>query len=327
MKLIAQCGLILAVTGGFTSIASSEESTALHAPPVAEKPGFFSSMTSSNEWHAWHRRWSSNVVNTAEYIDNFFADPKLDRESNGSRIKLSLGMELKDGEGFKFRTRASARLSLPGTSKRLKLIFEDENESEEAGAASAALQNMRETSQDAGLRYNIRQKRRYSIDLDGGYRTSSDQFFGRIRGKRDFILNDALKLRLTQSASYYTEDEWISKTEFDINLQLPGDFLFRSESDLEWAEDIEGVRPVQTFVLFKPLSKRRAIRYEIGGDWPESPGSTETRYFTSFTYRSQIHSDWIYMEIEPGLEFPQIDDYEAKSFLLFKFDFVFGKLD
>jgi len=295
--------------------------------PAEDQPGFLASLTSSSDWHAWHRRWSSNVINTAEYIDNFFADPKLDRESNGSRIKISLGMEVKDGEGFSFITRANARLSLPGTSKRLKLIFEDENESEEAGAAATALQSMRETSQDAGVRYKIREKKRYSIDLDGGYRTSSDQFFGRLRGKRDFLQTGDLKLRLTQSASYYTVDEWISKTEFDLNYQLRNAYLFRSESDLEWAEDIDGVRPSQTFVLFKPLSKRRAIRYEIGGDWPESPGPSETTYFTSFTYRTLIHSDWIYMEIEPGVEFPQIHDYDPKSFLLFKFDFVFGKLD
>jgi len=186
---------------------------------------------------------------------------------------------------------------------------------------------MRETNKDAGLRYNVRQKRRYSIDVDGGYRTSSDQFFGRIRGKRDFTFSDNVKFRLTQSASYYTEDEWVSDTEFDINIQMRDEFLFRSESDLKWAEDIEGVGPAQTFVFFKPLSKRKAIRYEIGGEWPESPGPTETRYFTSFTYRSLVHSDWIYLEIEPGVEFPQIHDYDPKSFLLFKFDFVFGKLD
>ena len=285
------------------------------------------SLTTSNGWHAWHRRWSSNVINTAEYIDNFFADPRLDKESNGSRLKLSLGTEYKDGEGFSFITRANVRLSLPRTSKRLKIFFEDIVESDDPASANQALRDMRDSNPDTGLRYSIRQKRRYSIDLDGGYRTSSDQFFGRIRGKRDFFATEQLKFRLTQSASYYTEDEWISKTEFDASYQLPHDYLFRSESELECAEDIEGVRPAQMFILFKPLSKHRAVRYEIGGDWPESPGPTETKYFTSFTFRSLIHSDWIYVELEPGVEFAQVNDYEPKGFVMLKFDIVFGKMD
>lgn len=295
------------------------------SPPATNRSPLIARMTSANNWDLWHERISSNVTASARHLDNYFADEKLDEENNGTRIKLSLGVryEQKDEE-VKAITRANLRLQLPRTSKRLKLVFEDLVESDDPDRPGAIIDDVGDSRPDAALRYQLRKKKRYDLDLDAGVRSSSQQVFLRLRGDRRFEVSDRLKFRLTESVRWFSRDGWVSLTQLDIDQLVAGDILLRSRSELEWAEERRGVRPMQTFSVYKPFSQKRAIRWDVGGDWPESPGPEETRYYTSLTYRRMIFADWIFLEITPGVEFPQTHDYDGKFFGSIKFDFIFG---
>jgi hypothetical protein len=309
----------------FTGAAIVGADGEFQPPAATNQPSLLARLGNADGWNNWHGRMSSNVTATARYLDNYFADDKLEEESNGTRVKLSLGVSYrqKDDE-VKAITRANVRLQLPMTSERLKLVFEDLVESDDADRPSAIIDDVGDSRPDAALRYQLRKKKRYDLDLDAGVRSSSQQVFLRLRGDRRFEVSDKLKFRLTESVRWFSKDGWVSLTQFDIDKLVDGDMLLRSRSELEWAEEERGVRPSQTFSLYKPFSRQRAIRWDIGGVWPESPGPEETRYYTSLTYRRLVFSDWIFLEITPGVEFPQTHDYEAKFFGSIKFDFIFG---
>lgn len=295
------------------------------SPPATNRSPLIARMTSANNWDLWHERISSNVTASARHLDNYFADEKLDEENNGTRIKLSLGVRYKQkDEEVKAITRANLRLQLPRTSKRLKLVFEDLVESDDPDRPGAIIDDVGDSRPDAALRYQLRSKKRYDLDLDAGVRSSSQQVFLRLRGDRRFEVSDRLKFRLTESVRWFSRDGWVGLTQLDIDQLVAGDILLRSRSELEWAEERRGVRPMQTFSIYKPFSQKRAIRWDVGGDWPESPGPEETRYYTSLTYRRMIFADWIFLEITPGVEFPQTHDYDGKFFGSIKFDFIFG---
>ncbi len=276
----------------------------------------------------WHSRWSSNVLSAAMYLDNFFADERLDEESNGTRVKLSLGARFKEDEDVKIINRINLRLQLPRASKKLQLVFEDLVESDNPSGPSDVASDFSDSTPDASLRYNLSKKKRFKLDADAGVRLgSSDQIFLRLRGDQRFDLSDKAKLRLTQSVRWYSVDGWISLTQLQYDQQFRWNLLFRSKSELEWPEEEPGVRPIQTLSLFKTFSKRRALRWDIGGDWPNSPGPEETKYYTSLSFRRLAYRDWLYVELRPGVEFPQKYDYDEKFFFLIQFDMVLGKVE
>jgi hypothetical protein len=296
--------------------------------PETPPDGFINNITNGKIWDAWHDRWSSNVITSARYIDRFFADPKLDDESNDTRIKLSLGMRIKEGEDPKAVTRANLRLQLPGTSRKLKLVFEDLVESDDPSGPRDIISDVSDSRPDASLRYNLRKKKNYKIDVDAGVRIgSADQVFTRVRLDRRFNVSDTLKLRTTESVRWWSADGWVSLTQFEIDKQIRWDWLFRSKSELEWAEEETGVKPMQTFSVTHAVSRHRAYRVDVGGIWPEAPDVTEANYFVNFTSRRRIHRDWLYLEIKPGVEFPQEDNYNARFYFTVQFDIILGRVD
>ena len=275
----------------------------------------------------WHAKWSSNVLTAARYLDNFFADPRLDEESNGTRLKLSVGGQIKEGEKFDVINKVNLRLQLPRTSKRLQLVFEDLVESDNPGAPSDIINDFSDSNPDASLRYNLSKKKRFKLDADAGLRLGDrDQYFIRLRGERRFDITENLRMKLTESVRWYSRDGWVSLTQLQFDQQLAWDLLFRFKSELEWPEEEFGVTPTQTLSFFKTMSKRRALRWDIGGTWPNSPNPSETVYYTSVTFRRLVYRDWLYAEFTPGVEFPQEDDYGEKFFVRLQFDMVLGGL-
>lgn len=54
------------------------------------------------------------------------------------------------------------------------------------------------------------------------------------------------------------------------------------------------------------------------------PGVSEASYSAQLTYRQRIYKRWLFLEIEPGVEFPQVTDYEANPSSMSKLVILFG---
>jgi hypothetical protein len=317
-------GHVNADTNGVIPSGWSEVGTSL----AADTNGLTDIIISTNGWDRWHSRWSSNVVGAANYIDRFFGDQRMEDEGNDTRIKLSLGVRFKEEDSPDVITRANIRLRLPRTSKKLQLVFEDLVESDDPASANDVLNDIGNSGPDAAVRYNLRKKKRVQLDVDVGARLSSTpQTYIRFRGTRAYELTRKWQLRLTQKMTWFTRDGWVSLSEVQWNKRMGWDWLLRINSELEWQEDRDGVRPAQQISVFKTFSRRRAIRFDVGGSWPEYPNIVERIYYTAVTHRRLLHSNWLYFEIKPGVEFPEIDDYDSQFFIKVQLDIILGKVN
>ncbi len=282
----------------------------------------------TNRLNRWHREWSSNVVGVAEYIDRFFGEQRIDVEANETRVKLSLGVQFREEDSPKGITKASIKLQLPRTSKRLKLIFEDLADTDDP---FTDVQSLTESGQDnavAGLRYSVKKKKWVSIDADLGVKLSSPvQAYTRLRARRNFDLSKKWSLRITEKLTWYTDDGWVSLSEVQWNRRMGWDWLLRFNTELEWREDRDGVRPAQQISLFKTVNRVRAFRIDVGGSWPEYPNIEDRKYFAAFTHRRLIHSNWLFLELKPGVEFPEEDDYDEQFYFKIQFDLLLGDVD
>ena len=328
--ILFMAGLLVSANCAFAG-DSRPSLTPIDIPPgttnEADRTSLRSSLISSNRWHDWHQSVSSNVVGAAEYIDRYFGDDRLDEESNGTRLRLTLGVRFQEYEEVDFIHRASIRLSLPNLTERLQLVFNEWWDGDEEDGVDPVMRSEEDVRTTAGVRYNVQAKKRTKVDADAGARIGSpSQVYLRLRGSWASDVTERVQLRLIESIRWFSADGFISTTEMQWNYRLDPDWLFRSSSQLVWSEEDDGVRPVQIVSLYQTISKHRAIRYELLGTWPETPHTDEATYQATVTFRRLIHSNWLFMEIKPGVEFKQERDYTPQPLIAIQWEILFGNL-
>jgi len=309
----------------------AEQSATSNLVIIAEpktNESFIAFFSSSNRWDRWHKKWSSNVVGVANYIDRFFADEQAGALDNHTKLKLRLGIEFKERENPEFIHKASLSLALPSLNERLQLVVEGIFEPDEPlDELERSVDQTQESDTDAALRYNLRDDPGIKLDADAGVRFGTpSQAYLKLRGSRSYELSRQLQLRLIETARWFTLDGFVVQSEMQWNKRMGWDWLLRSSSQVEWREDRDGFRPSQVFSIFKTLSRQRILRMDIGATWPETPKPVDRLYYTRFSYRKLIHSNWVFMELKPGVEFHEDHDYASQLVFAIQFEFILGNL-
>lgn len=294
-------------------------------PSGFETRGWMARLSDPNQWDIWHGSASAGMLDAADRIDHFFGNERLDDENRDTRLRLGTGILWHKNNGASLLTEIRLRLSLPQLKNRFQIIVDDTFESDEPDKSSAISEAVKDSEPDAALRYILKHDERRRLTSDVGVRLSSpSQLFGRLRG-RIILPFPVWELRFNQSLAWFTDDGVIETSEMLFSRLLKYDWLFRSSSRVTWQENNNGVTPAQSFSLFRELTTRRGYRVGLGGRWPETPHAHEAEYTTEFTYRQLLYSRWFFLEISPGLKFPQEYDYECTPYIHVKFEIIFDE--
>ncbi len=295
-------------------VFTSEEIAGRGAPSAA----------ATNRWDAWHDDLSSNLVDSVVWFDRFFDDERQKYENRGTRVSVGAGLTYDADDGLSFENDFSARVELPALERRLQLIVDNLARADEAGDVDNIVDAYRSPEPDTGLRYLLKDVEAVRISADAGLRFSSPvQVFGKLRGRRNFDFRP-WELQLSQIVQWFSVDGFGTISEMRWDRKIGAGWLFESATDLEWEEASPGVTPTQGFGFYRSLSRRRAHKINLYGTWPETPHTHEANYVIQYSYRQLIHRDWLFIEITPGLKFPQADDYQPDPYITVMFDVVFG---
>ena len=296
------------------------------APPIpaGDTREWLEQLSDPDQWEIWHKQTSDEIVDKVERVDRFFGDQRLDDDNRRTRLRLGTGLRWHENDGTSLLTDIKARLALPRLKNRFQVVIDDSFESDEPDRLQSISDAANDSEPDTSLRYVIKEDERRRLTSDAGVRFSSpSQLFGRLRG-RIVVPYPAWELRLTQTVAWFTDDGLTETSEMRWTRKVWDEWLFRSSSRLTWEENINGMRPAQTLSLFRELSKRRAYRLTVGGVWPEIPHTHEAVYSAGFTYRQLIHSRWLFLEVTPGMEYPQEHGYRFTPYINVQVEVVFG---
>ncbi|RJP89599.1 MAG: hypothetical protein C4518_09885 [Desulfobacteraceae bacterium] len=312
------------VQGEQESSAPVEDDPKEAQPSENKTRDWLDRLSDPSEWEIWHRDASKGVMEAGERIDHFFGDERLDEENRKTRLRLGLGPRWHEHDGASLLTDIKLRLVLPQLKNRFQLVVDDSFESDEPGTTAAYSDAVKDSEPDTSLRYIIKETERRRLSADAGVRFSSpSQLFGRLRG-RIIVPYPVWEMRLTNTAAWFTDDGFVYTPEIRFTRPVWDDWLFRSSSRVTWEENENGVKPAQMFSLYRALSSRRGYRISLGAYWPETPHAHEAVYSSEFSYRQLIHSRWLFVEVTPGMEFPQIRHYDFTPYIEVKFEVVFG---
>ncbi len=272
-----------------------------------------------------HDVLSDSVNAAARWFDAFFDDPRVEQEAAYSRVKLSGGALLEAGERARFKGRVNARITLPRTRRRLKLII-----SRDDADRPLQEQDIRDTtfaaSQEAtaGLQYSVKATSGTDFSWRLGARLGGDRelFTGpRYRKTLEF---DPWLARFTESLFWGTRRGWQSRTRVDFDRVFADPFFFRWTTEAGWREDQAGVRIDSDFQFSQRLDRKRALIYEATNRFVTSPRHRLEETGLRLRYRQQIWRRWLFFEAAPRLVFRNDDDFRPTPGLRLELQMIIG---
>jgi hypothetical protein len=311
----------------FVGVAFTEECKNLETQPELPSP---SAEQQGNMVDETHAGMSKQILATANWLDSFFDDARIESECNKTRAKLTFTSFIEEGNLIGFDFKARLKLVLPQLEDRLHLVVSGNPDDE--FRFDEELQEIREQAETqesrditAALQYFFKATREKNISLQSGLRLSGIKpvtFIGpRYRQTIDF---DPWALRLTQRIRWYTDIGWYSNTQVDIERPIFERFFFRTTGEGTWSEDKEGYFYNFRFLLFQPLSERRSLSYEWNNYFETQPNNRLKDIYLRVRYRQSIWRKWLFYEVAPQVAFLRDSDYNFSPGIILRLELIFG---
>ena len=284
-----------------------------------------------------HETWSERILDTANRIDSWFGDDRIDDEAQQTRVRAYGDLEFNDEDGTDLRIRVKARLVLPNTKKRLRLELngtDDENAWSEEDRDTEEARENRERS--LGLNFNTNRTARSNTDLGAGIRYRDSELAVYAKGRHRVYFNAEPWLpRLTNEVRSYSDTGWQYQGTLDFDRELSDIWFFRSRSELRWYEDKgveeedqicnDGYCMNQFFSLYQDFPDREsAIAYDWNNYFVTEPNTRLEELQLGIRYRRQTRWDWLHYEIRPSVRFLADTDYDDQYSIVFRLEGIFG---
>ena len=324
-RLIAGCIFAMVLVQPLQAVAEDKKI----APPEGVSP---------YDWLDAPRQFlSESFVNLSTKVDRYFADERVFQESRTSYLRFYGDLVVQKDGSSNFDPQLQAKIVLPALEKRLHLLIET-NANETAPEAVPVPTSSTTTQKGvpsvnapkdflASLELLLKDTRKLNINTEAGIRIhgfSLDPFV-RARASNVQIVRK-WQFRLTESLYWFEQSGAGESTQYDADYKISDSYLARSRSLATWSDHDQQFYYQQSFYLFHPIDDNHALSYQ-GNIFGESqPNSRVTEYDVSATWRIRIHREWLFFDIQPGLSWPDTEDFHLTPTILFRVEAIFGDL-
>ncbi len=299
--------------------------------PEALTPCAESSSAPTDSWlDRTHTTWSERVCNTAVHFDRFFGDTRYDSEYASSLVRVynSFSLTQKDSTILAFNPRIRARIALPNLQEKFNLLISDDTQDQDALSPSAEIlpEHNSNNHYSATLRWIAQTEKKHQLDLDVGTRFNHGlQFFTQTRFRYYYILNEAERWNFSETLFWRAREGFGERSQLDFDHLLAANKLFRWTSAATFSESTQGVDWLEQFTLFQQLDVKQALSYTFAFSGFTIPAFTTENYGISARYRRNIYSNWLYLELEPQLNWPLDQQHEFTPAFILRIEAQFGQ--
>jgi hypothetical protein len=229
-------------------------------------------------------------------MDNFFGDPTYDLESPDSLVRLDWQNTWDEEDGHKARARLRGKLHMPRISKRLNLLF-----SEEDGDALGA-DERKQNNDLVGVQYSLGELHRSRVDLTLDVGTWDVRPGVRYRNQGPISKQGGY--RYTQQLEYKDGEGFYTTAEVNLDRVLDENSLLRWSNQLIYGEETDG-QEWQTQLSLdqrqRPLHKKHQF---VIGYFGSISGVTDPDYIENYrmgmVFRRQVYRPFFFAELEPS---------------------------
>jgi len=317
---------------GFGSDLDSENTLITE---IREKPARFDSFTDRLDFI--HDNLQLNLQGHVERVDTMMLTNKADAvEIPHSRFRIApfIRLEHESGTDFSFNPDFEAEIDLPNLERHWKVFIESSrgddlpgvDRSEKDQSAQIGIASIRKYFRtDAGVKVRwppvgfvraevrsdwstgntaARPRFRLFYETDDGYGALTDLTVHRWFGPRNNLYWQSVSA--ARYASKGTEG-----VDFEQSLKI-GLVRQTLEDGYTW----------KTVVGSQDLARGHILRYSLFGNADDGYNVVE-RHRLTYTYRRPLYKKWIYLELAPGIQFSNENDWDAEYQLTAGFDMLF----
>ena len=222
-----------------------------------------------------------------------------------------------DGGDFDYVTKVRASLRLPKASKKLKLLFEGEQEESIEDAVPA---NEEDVKTDIGILYELLRSPRANINLKLNLSPKLS-----LRYRYAYPFTDTFLTRFTQ-VLFRADGDYGSETRLELEKRMNENVLLRWTNIIEDIHSVSGATRTSALVLFQKLSDISALSYESSVIEQTIPETYNTNARIGIRYRRNFYRKWLFYELAPEVTWPRefiTDERQQIAAFLFRLEINF----
>ena len=249
------------------------------------------------------------VNNLANRIDMFFADERADDELARSRIRIKEGYTVREWAKGLERRQIRINLTLPKLQDKFKFEFENKTKKKKTSSNTAQTPKLNE---------------RWQFRADTGVVTSVPPvIFTRARLRKNKQTGDIIH-RFVQELSWFSDRDWEETTNLFSDHSIDEVKLFRFTNTANWKITRKQFRTTHGPSLLEQLTIDDAISYGMYfSTTVDNDSWFVDNYRLSFNYRRNLYKQWLYSDINPGLDFPKQWSFRRTPFIFFSLEALF----
>jgi hypothetical protein len=275
-----------------------------------------------------HKYISENVEKYVTAIDRFFANEALYKYTTDSYVQLSGDVLFEETGEIGYGANLRARVDMPGTKKRFKLIFDTDPTEKQDPLERSVDESPAAAVEESDLFGSIQREReirgwKFRPSIGVKFNLPLEPFvkaqFTNIYPLRSWTL------RADQNFYWFDDSGFGSDSTIEFDRPVGQENLFRASSFARWTEENEFFQLSQIFTFYQTLSSRRKISYQIGAYGQTSPTWVMTDYLLVVRYRQLVHREWLFFEIRPQVQYSKENDWDDEVSLLLRLEMLFGR--
>jgi hypothetical protein len=276
---------------------------------------------------------SERFVSLSNRVDSYFADERVFQESRTSYLRFYGDLVLRKSGASDFNPILQAKVVLPALEKRLHILLESDSDvtgevpttavPTQSGTPKVNVPN----DFRAAVQVQVADTPHWNISTDAGLRFHGLTLppFARLRVSRVQRVRQ-WQFRFTEAVYWYEQSGAGESTQYDADYKFNDHYLGRSRTQAIWSDHDQRFDFEQSFVLFHPIDTNHALSYGASVYGQSQPNSHVTDYALSATWRVRIHREWLFLDVQPGLSWPESESFHSTPTILFRVEAIFGDL-
>lgn len=302
----------------------------LSAPSWAQKPDHYKDVDATNTYIA--TKWDQ--INRS--VDLFFTNQPVKQEEQKSSILVYLSSYKKEGQKIENDVDFQFKISLPNTSKKLKIVVEKQQDEITNALTDSSVSNNRSLSKNgrltdkqddnrytAGASFLLDKTQDFLSSLSFGIRISMPlNPYVKADLQKTYQLS-WVNIGLSQKLILYRQEGFEEVSQVSFTKKWNQTYQTDFTNALVWTHETGKFALRHALVLTQTINSRKGLAYSVGANAKFTPTYYYNSYDTSVSYRQLLHKDWLFGTWTVGADFIKENHFNDDKFVQVRADIFF----
>ncbi|MCP4412723.1 MAG: hypothetical protein GY808_09190 [Gammaproteobacteria bacterium] len=257
------------------------------------------------------------MQDTASWLDSFVSNNTVNEKASANGY-LELGWLPRTTNPDEVEVRFKVRLKLPNWSNRIALVID--NDDEDDLKLDYESEDIEKDKEDINLAVQYIKDISKYLKIKNRLGISRSQLYARSEIKRKWKF-DSYQVQVTPRLDYFSSDGWTPSVKGTLSYPLEDSSLSLSAS---W-QKAQSEQYAQKKIGFYHIKSLKNEQLLVSGLQYNRNKYSHQSYVASVRYRNLIYKKWMYFELEPFLEFNEVNEYKAEVGIALRIIAYYGK--